>query len=305
MDKTDEETALILESMANNGLVFTLNTPNGKMYAALPYMVGIFDFQLGRLDRELADLIEQYNEEAMTERMSQHLLQVRTIPLGTSLAPRFDPVEPYENAVAIVGEQTDIAVAPCMCRKLNAVRDKPCRKPDEVCFFFGVLAHHYVDRKMARKVGREEALSILEETERAGLVHQPSVGINAGALCNCCSCCCHMLEALRRNPKPRGILITNHYAVVRENACISCGTCGERCPMHAVRATENGMRIDKDRCIGCGVCVGSCPEGCIEILSVPSHERRTPPKRNFDYYIQTAMRRKRTLTPIILRNRKT
>lgn len=43
------------------------------------------------------------------------------------------------------------------------------------------------------------------------------------------------------------------------DACISCGTCAENCPVSAISQGDTQYVIDADTCISCGACAGSCP----------------------------------------------
>lgn len=54
--------------------------------------------------------------------------------------------------------------------------------------------------------------------------------------------------------------------VVKESACIGCGSCVEHCPTGAARMAENGKAsIDQKLCIGCGDCTAVCPAGAVPI----------------------------------------
>jgi ech hydrogenase subunit F len=48
-------------------------------------------------------------------------------------------------------------------------------------------------------------------------------------------------------------------------ACIFCGACARRCPVHALEVARAERRwvIDPFRCIVCGACVEVCPKSCL------------------------------------------
>ncbi len=43
------------------------------------------------------------------------------------------------------------------------------------------------------------------------------------------------------------------------DACISCGACGDTCPVNAISAGDTQYNIDADACISCGACAAGCP----------------------------------------------
>lgn len=43
------------------------------------------------------------------------------------------------------------------------------------------------------------------------------------------------------------------------DACISCGSCAEGCPVEAISEGDDKYVIDPDKCIDCGACAGVCP----------------------------------------------
>ncbi|MBA4393711.1 MAG: hypothetical protein C0407_09185, partial [Desulfobacca sp.] len=78
--------------------------------------------------------------------------------------------------------------------------------------------------------------------------------------CNCCGCACWNVGNIRRRKIPRDAIMATYF--MREtdlDSCAECGECVTRCPVEAVRMSENGPIIDREWCIGCGVCATVCP----------------------------------------------
>ncbi|MDO4488621.1 MAG: 4Fe-4S binding protein [Eubacteriales bacterium] len=48
------------------------------------------------------------------------------------------------------------------------------------------------------------------------------------------------------------------------DACLSCGSCEDQCPVSAISQGEGQYVIDADTCISCGSCADQCPVGAIE-----------------------------------------
>lgn len=78
------------------------------------------------------------------------------------------------------------------------------------------------------------------------------------------------MDSVLNQPKPGLIFNSGFQPVLNPEACISCGTCIDRCPASA-RTMNGGEKpeVDFDRCFGCAVCVTGCPEDAIAMVAKP------------------------------------
>jgi ferredoxin len=184
---------------------------------------------------------------------------------------------PYEEARGIVAGQDKIIVAPCICRREHKMMGSGCDRPLEACLVFGPGARYYEENGLGRPIDQQEALDILDQAEKAGLVLQPSNTQKVTNICTCCGCCCQVLINLKKLPEPANHAAANYFATIDPELCIGCGTCIDRCQMEAIEMDEQSATILRKRCIGCGLCVTTCPEEALRLQRKPEAERSTPP----------------------------
>jgi len=295
-----EETAALLDKMTEKGLVFRLRRGREAKYAAVPFVAGVYEFQLATMDREFAELFEQYGEEAFHEATAGGAHFLRPIPVHRSVDATAR-IGTFDDAREIVKEQKLIAVADCICRKQQGLIEKGCGKPLEACLIFGSWAEYYIERGMGRQVSVDEVLKILDLAEEAGLVPQPANSLKPNAICNCCGDCCAVLRALNRHPRPVDLVASNYYAVVDADLCTSCEVCLERCQMGAITMNEDDIaQINLDRCIGCGLCVTTCSGEALRLEPKPEDQRRVPPAKGSETLMEFARKRGKSLTPLAL-----
>ena len=131
-------------------------------------------------------------------------------------------------------------------------------------------AQFVMDRRMGRKISKEEALEILKKAEEAGLVHATLNRQEIEFICNCCSCHCMILKTALSQPRPGLSLNSGFQPIWDRELCIACETCIERCPMTALSLGEEDVpEVDLDRCIGCGVCATGCDAEAISLEERP------------------------------------
>jgi len=267
-----------LEDMAERGLLFRSKTERGAKYGAVPFLPGIWEFQLATMDRELAELLDRYDREGLlTAKIEGAALFMRTVPVNQSVVVTHH-IAAHEDAREVIRNAKTIALAECICRKEQGLIEQGCDKPREVCFLFGSSGQYYLDRGMGRRVDAEEALRVLDQAQEAGLVTQLSTSQNPSGMCNCCGDCCVVLRALNRDPKPAEKVFSNYFARVDADRCTGCEACVDRCQMKAIAMSGAGIaEIDLNRCIGCGLCAVTCPVEALVLEPKPEGERLTPP----------------------------
>ncbi len=279
-----EEVEQMLDGMYQKGL---LNfgkriDENGeeKYYANAPFIIGMFEYQLNRLTKEFIANSRQYLEEAFFKEYNRTKIpQLRTIPIEQSITYE-QKIATYDDLRAIIencGEP--IAVADCICRKIQDILGNPCKATDlrEICFSFRNAAHTYIDKGFARSITKEEALNILEKVEADGLVIQPGNSQRPMCICCCCGCCCEVLTNQKRFNQPAQFFATNYYAKINPELCIGCGICEDICQMDAILLIDDISTVDRNRCIGCGVCVPKCTS---EAIKLQKKEKDTIPPKN-------------------------
>jgi Pyruvate/2-oxoacid:ferredoxin oxidoreductase delta subunit len=290
---TKKDLTEILDSMAKKGVIGYYREGKQKFYGNVPWVLGIYEYQVDKLTPELVADIRHYYQSPPTEKIkSTEPSQMRTIPVGQSFR-RDDSVTQYDDVQHLI-EQSEgpFIVANCICRQEKDILGEPCQVSDnrELCFGIGKFTQGYLDLGWAREISKEEMLAALEKNKAEGLVLRPSNTQEIEFVCNCCGCCCGGMYAAKAAHRPVDYFTTNYSALVDSDLCTSCGTCVNLCQMEAITLGDESADIDLDRCIGCGVCVANCPS---EAVSLKKKETvHVPPETFEELYAQIDKRRK-------------
>ena len=65
------------------------------------------------------------------------------------------------------------------------------------------------------------------------------------------------------------------------DACISCGSCADGCPVGAISQGDSQYVISEDACIDCGACSDTCPVGAISQGRLATKKQRRRVRRCF------------------------
>jgi Pyruvate/2-oxoacid:ferredoxin oxidoreductase delta subunit len=201
----------------------------------------------------------------------------RVIPAQSAVKTEW--ILPYDKLKELLLSCNTFRVRDCICRKQQELEGtKKCSFPLHVELIF-YTAQAQADPPVPPYVTKEEALAVLNETEKIGLVHTVSnVAEGVFYVCNCCGCCCGILRGITEFGIEKSVAAANYYSVIDPGKCIGCGTCIIRCQMHAISAKDEISVVDRIKCIGCGLCASGCPANVARLERKAEKEIINPPK---------------------------
>jgi electron transport complex protein RnfB len=269
-----------LREMTDKGQIFGATVDGVDIYKLVPFIFGIYEYQVKRLDGELARMTEHYllNEFGKQFASTPPSL-MKVVPVEQEI-PHGSVIEPYESLKQIIENGKSWAVEECICKKEKRLVGEGCDNPFEVCLGIAPLENFFDTWFWGRPITKDEALAVLKKAEDAGLVHMTSNRRDGHVyICNCCGCCCGILRGINELGILGSVAHSNYRAVVEQELCTSCEACLGRCQVRAINM--NDVAVVNERCIGCGLCASVCPAGAIklirrdreDIVYVPADER--------------------------------
>lgn len=285
----EDQVGSMVNKMLKKGLVLSqrARSGEGEVYCLFDFDYSLYtplygDGQDDDTKRRIADVREKLWQAG------SHYLQYnsrypvsRVVPHEASIDPA-EKVEPWERVSYYVEQASDICVVACGCRAST----KRCNRPLWSCVHFGEEVDYWVKYRNGRRLSKEEAIQVLADAGKAGLV---ITGLNYQEMqrvfCTCCPDCCLLLRPYIEN--------NNHYSLARSNfvpwfdgeKCKNCATCKDECPVGAIgrvpafeKGKKDSMVVIEEQCLGCGVCATVCPRGAIALKKargfVPPPTRR-------------------------------
>jgi ferredoxin len=196
----------------------------------------------------------------------------------------------WEKASQIVSNSRTIGVSLCACRHKADHLGKACAAPQKTCLTFGNSAEMLIKRGMAERIDSNEGMRILELSKTNGLAQlADNVQRQVGFICNCCGCCCGMMQAIRRFDLRGAVVTSNWIASIDESACKGCGACVRACPVDAIEMSDKKAVREESLCLGCGVCEQACKFSAIRMQARAS--RVVTPETTFDKIVSMALER--------------
>jgi ferredoxin len=261
----------ILENLFKKGFIMSDFKGGEKEYdlniSDIDYMV--VGMSWSPFEKEVLDLYAQMTDEEISHELDEEGRGSRVIPIERTVEQEKE-ILPYEKVSQILDESKTIAVIPCVCR----TKFHNCENPVEVCITRDDMAEYMLERGVGRQIDTEEAISILNECEDLGLIHEVSNSSKGFTwLCNCCTCCCFFLKAQTKLGKKHAVAKSRYLSVIGSEHCDGCELCIDRCKFDAIQIQSSIAIVDEVQCFGCGLCASICPNDAIELVPVrtPDH----------------------------------
>ncbi len=284
-----------LAGMLKKGGIEIQRKEGKVLYANAPLVVGMYELQIDRLTPEFIEDFKTYSSDKKygLSFLGTRLPQMRTIPIKKSIQSHTRVSTFDEINTLLQTARGPFVILACICRKKKRLQGTSCKvtQRSETCMALGSIAESVLEMGVGRKICREEAMAIMDENQKEGLVLQPANAKTPNFICSCCGCCCGMLNIQKSLPIPMNFWASNFQAAIDPAGCNGCGICLKRCQADAIVIKEKTAVVDKNRCLGCGLCVPTCPANAVTLAT--SGITRPPDTREALYEILLAGKKDR------------
>jgi electron transport complex protein RnfB len=281
-----DDAAEKLELMSKRGLLYWERDGLEKKYRIIPFIHGIWEFNVDRFEPEEAINMGRYYADGYGKVLMDYRLPIaRVVPIRPDTV-KDGKLLPDDNIEEIIKKQSLIVACDCACRKVATFAKKTCSCTEDmnVCITFGQAAQYMLEENFGhpRVLTIEQTLNILRHDEEVGFFLQAAHAKACSGFCNCAKCHCGFLMAAKIHHGTAFESWSNYKCTKDEALCIDCGKCAERCPMKAMKVNENEKTVyNKAKCAGCGLCVTTCPSGALILVRKPADQLTLPQDEKF------------------------
>jgi len=275
---TEIEAKVMLIGMVKKGLIDLKKDENkGLVFSLIPFVVGFYERQNAKIDKEFAELFEQYYHESFHRSMTAEPSVHRIIPIEKTIPVNID-VMPYQKALNYLDEANAWGVLNCICRVQKKLIGQGGDHPVENCLVFSTKPGAFNRTPDIRALSKSEALEILAEANKAGLVHSTNnAQHDVTYICNCCTCSCGVLRGIVDHGIKHSVASSDFFAQVDKDLCTGCEVCIDRCQFGALKMEDGTCTVDAGFCYGCGLCVTSCAVEALTLIEKDDQNKVVPP----------------------------
>lgn len=259
---TEEEATEVLDDLAYRRRLDRYVRDEGVVYFAPAYLGGMRIRLYGDFTSEVVrncDVLRGVEQNTT----SQYPVYA-VVPVGPEVVKEGNELLANRDWRAIIQNSSPVTVQPCGCRNAALLKGEMEEYEDGCmhCFVFGELADYFLHTDAGYpELTHEEVLAECDRLMDMGYVPELAFLEHPDVLCWCKPERCTMLTA-HRNLNGETVSFAHATAYVLDydkDACIQCGACVERCPMHSVYIDEDGFPAIDRACVGCGQCGLTCP----------------------------------------------
>lgn len=285
---------ITLRDLLKRGLIEWEKGKGGFHYKIMPFVVGFYERQAGNIDSEFAQLFEEYYHEALHKSLTRDPSAHRVITVEKAI-PTAVEVMPFEKASHYLESANSWGVLKCICRVQQKLIGKGCEHSVDNCMVLSSKENAFSHIEGITPLSKEEAYQVLRKSQEEGLVHTTANSQqDITYICNCCTCSCGFLRAVKEYGNAHPVAFSHFYAQVDEDMCSGCGECLNSCQFNALRIQDNGiMQVDRESCVGCGLCTQEvCPPDAISMHKKTPGDQEPIPIREGDWLAVRELARK-------------
>ena len=108
----------MLTRMQERGQIFGVKLGNVKLFRMYPWLFGIYEFQLPHMNRDLAEMCEEYQASWAQQFAETKLSIMQVVPIEKEIPIKQEAL-PYQRVSSIIENGKSFLLNECICKKRN------------------------------------------------------------------------------------------------------------------------------------------------------------------------------------------
>ncbi|HYQ59933.1 MAG TPA: hypothetical protein VEP29_02705, partial [Desulfatiglandales bacterium] len=121
-----------LTRMWEKGQVFGVKLGDTILFRMVPWAFGIYELQLPFMDREMAEMCEEFMKVFGRQFFDKKPQLMRVVPIEREIPAKHEALN-YEKVSSIIENGLSFQLMDCICKKEKSLLDKRCKKPMDIC----------------------------------------------------------------------------------------------------------------------------------------------------------------------------